>query len=71
MYGQVLSILDAHVDHPLHAKAVRRWKAAWWSEVASVSRHAALQRIPELGSWDPAFLKRLPKLLLPLRAVSP
>lgn len=71
MYGQILSILDAYGDHPLCARARRRWRAAWWSEVASVSRLAALGRIAELGSWDPAFLKRLPKLLLPLVPVSP
>lgn len=71
MYGQILSILEAHRDHPLFAKARRHWKAAWWSEVASVSRRAALRRIPELGSWDPAFLRRLAKLLLPLVPVSP
>jgi len=71
MYGQMLSILDIHRDHPLQARAVRRWKAAWWSEIASKSRWEALRRIPELGSSDFAFLRRLPKLLLPLRPVSP
>jgi glycosyltransferase involved in cell wall biosynthesis len=71
MYGQILSILDAYGDQPLYAKARRRWKAAWWSEVVSLSRRAGLQRIADLGSWDAAFLKRLPKLLLPLRPVSP
>ena len=71
MYGQILSILDAHRDHPLHARAVRRWKAAWWSEIASKSRGEAWRRILELGSPDPAFLRRLPKLVLPLRPVTP
>lgn len=71
MYSQILSIMDSHADHPLHPKAVRRWKAAWWSEIASVSRHQAMLRLPELASLDPAFLKRLPKLLLPLRPVVP
>ncbi len=71
MYGQILSILDSYRDHPLHRRACRRWKAAWWSEAASVSRVGALRRIPELGSWDPSFLRRLPKLFLPRRPVSP
>jgi GT2 family glycosyltransferase len=68
MYGQILSILDAHRDHPLHAKAVRRWKAAWWSTLAQTDRTAALRRLREMGSVDPAFLARLPKLLLPRAA---
>jgi alpha-1,3-rhamnosyltransferase len=71
MYRQILSILDAYADHPLHARAVRRWKAAWWSEIASTSRFSALRRLVELGSLDPAFLRRIPKLVLPLRPVSP
>lgn len=71
MYGQMLSILDLYRGHPLHPRAVRRWKAAWWSEIASKSRWEALRRIPELGSADFAFVRRLPKLLLPLRPVSP
>jgi len=71
MYGQILSIVDAYRDHPLHGRARRRWKAAWWSEVASLSRSDALRRIPGLGSWDTSFLRRLPKLLLPRSPVSP
>jgi hypothetical protein len=66
MYGQILSIRGLHAATiPCHGRARRRWKAAWWSEVASVSRSRALRRIPELGSWDTSFLRRLPKLLLP------
>jgi len=71
MYGQILSILDSYRDHPLHRRARRRWKAAWWSESASVSRFDAFCRIPELGSWDISFLRRLPKLLLPRRPACP
>jgi len=71
MYNQILSIVDSHRDHPLHGRARRRWKAAWWSEIAAVSRLQAARRIAELGSWDPSFLRRIPKLLLPLRAVAP
>jgi len=71
MYEQILSIVDSYRDHPLHGRARRRWKAAWWSEIASVSRVDAFRRIPELGSWDVSFLRRLPKLLLPRRPVCP
>ena len=65
MFEQILSIVDTHADHPLHAKAVRRWKAAWWSQLAQSDRLAALRRLPELGSLDPSFLLRLPKILVP------
>jgi len=71
MYGQILSILDSYRGHPLHGRARRRWKAAWWSETVAVSRSEALRRISELGSWDVSFLRRLPKLLLPRRPVTP
>jgi alpha-1,3-rhamnosyltransferase len=65
MYTQILSILETHGDHPLHAKAVRRWKAAWWSRLAQSDRLAALERLPELGSLDPSFLLRFTKILVP------
>jgi glycosyltransferase involved in cell wall biosynthesis len=65
MFEQILSIVDTHADHPLHARAVRRWKAAWWSQLARSDRRAALRRLPELGSLDPSFLLRLPKILVP------
>lgn len=65
MFAQILSIVESYGDHPLHAKAVRRWKAAWWSQLAQSDRAAALKRLPELGSPSPSFLLRLPKILVP------
>ena len=65
MFSQILSIVNAYGHHPLHAKAVRRWKAAWWSHLAQSDRAAALRRIRELGSIDPSFLLRFPKILVP------
>lgn len=65
IFPQALAALEAHRDHPLHAKAVATWKAAWFSQLARTDRLEAVRRLPELASFDPAFLGRLPKLVLP------
>jgi alpha-1,3-rhamnosyltransferase len=65
MYTELLKAVALHQDHPLHSRAVRRWKANWWSELAFNDKTQALRRLFELGSFDPSFLRRLPKLLVP------
>lgn len=65
IFPLALAALEAHRDHPLHAKAVATWKAAWFSQLAQSDRLEAIRRLPELASFDPAFLGRLPKLFLP------
>jgi len=65
MFSQILSIVDTYADHPLHAKAARRWKAAWWSQLAQTDRLSALKRVAQLGSLSPSFLLRFPKILVP------
>ncbi|MEN9353817.1 MAG: hypothetical protein RL318_1142 [Fibrobacterota bacterium] len=65
MYTELLKAVDLHRDHPLHPRAVRRWKANWWSELAFNDKFQAFRRIFELGSLEPSFLRRLPKLFIP------
>lgn len=66
VYGATLAALEAHRDHPLHARAVRLWRMRWWSALAEVRPWEALRRIPELGSFSREFLARLPKPFLAL-----
>lgn len=65
VFAEILRMLEDYAGHPLHAKAVRAWKAHWFSAVAERGRVEAARRIPELGSLSFAFAKRLPKLFLP------
>ena len=65
IFPQALAALEAHRDHPLYAKAVATWNAAWFSQLCRTNRLEAIRRLPELASLDPAFLGRLPKLFLP------
>lgn len=65
MYTEILKAVDLHRDHPLHARATRRWKANWWSELAFNDKPKAIRSLLHLGSFDPSFLRRLPKLFLP------
>lgn len=64
VYGATLAALDAHRDHPAHQRARNLWRTRWWSAIAGERPFEALRRIPELGSWSPGFLRRLPKPLL-------
>lgn len=66
VYGATLQALDAHRDHPLHGRAVALWRTRWWSALAGARPWEALRRVPELGSFSPHFLKRLPKPFLVL-----
>ena len=65
IFPQALAALEAHRDHPSFPKAVATWKAAWFSQLCQTDRLEAVRKLPELASLDPAFLGRLPKLLLP------
>lgn len=65
IFPQALASLEAHRDHPLFPKAVATWKAAWFSQLCQTDRLEAVRRLPELATFDPAFLGRLPKLLVP------
>ncbi len=65
VYSAFVGALSRYQDHPLYPKAVAVWKAGWFSELAQSNRREAWRRLPELASCDPAFLRRLPKLILP------
>ncbi len=65
MYSEFLRIIELYKDHPLYPKAVKYWKAKWFSALAYAQKGEALRRLPQLFSLDPFFLKRLPKLFIP------
>ena len=66
IYGEILRMLSENFSaHPLYKKAVRAWKANWFSAVAAQSRLEALRLIPKTISLSPRFLLRVPKLLIP------
>ena len=65
MYAEFLRIVELYKDHKLYPQAVRNWKANWFSALAYSQKFEALKRLPQLASFSPAFLKRLPKLFIP------
>lgn len=66
IYREILRILrDNYSMHPLYKKAVRAWKANWFSSVAVQSSLKALRLIPQVISLSPRFWLRLPKLFIP------
>jgi alpha-1,3-rhamnosyltransferase len=69
VYSAFLGALESHRDHPRYAEALAAWKANWFSELAQTNRREALRRLPELATWSVPFLRRLPKLLLPRKAL--
>lgn len=66
IYREILRVLaENYSSHPLYKKAVRCWKANWFSAEAAQSKWNALRLIPKLASVSPRFWLRLPKLLIP------
>ena len=65
MYAEILRIVDEYKEHKLYSQAVKTWKANWFSALAYSQKGEALKRLPQLASFSPAFLKRLPKLFIP------
>jgi len=66
IYTEILRVLaENYSDHPLYRKAVRCWKANWFSSVAAQSKIEAIRLIPKVISVSPRFWLRLPKLLIP------
>ena len=65
MYAEILHIVDLYKEHRLYSKAVKVWKARWFSALAYDQKLEALKRLPKLASLSSAFLKRLPKLFIP------
>lgn len=69
VYAATLQAIDLHADHPLHARAASLWRTRWWSAIAGARPWEALRRVPELGSFTPSFLARLPKPFLVLAGI--
>ncbi len=66
IFSEILRILaDNYSSHPLYRKAVRCWKANWFSAVASQNKVKAIALIPKVFSFSPRFWMRLPKLFVP------
>jgi len=66
IYKEILRMLaENYSTHPLYRKAVRCWKANWFSAVAACNKLAAIRLIPKVASFSPRFWLRLPKLLIP------
>ena len=66
IYGEILRIIaDNYKSHPLYKKAVRAWKANWFSAVAAQSKLEAVRLIPKVISISPRFWLRIPKLFVP------
>ena len=66
IYSEILRILsDNYSSHPLYKKAVRAWKANWFSAVAAQDKFSAIRLIPKVISLSPSFWLRLPKLFIP------
>ncbi|MCF0215412.1 MAG: glycosyltransferase family 2 protein [Fibrobacteraceae bacterium] len=65
IFGEILKVLDLYKNHPLYPKAVKCWKANWFSALAYTDKKQALLRLPELASFSKMFLKKLPKLFIP------
>lgn len=67
MYTEFLRIIDLYKEHELYSRAVKNWKAKWFSALAYSQKGEALKRLPQLASLSTFFLKRLPKLFIPTR----
>lgn len=65
MYREILRLLEVYRSHSLYGYACKRWKARWFSTLAYQDKRMAFKMLPELASFTPAFIKRLPKLLIP------
>lgn len=65
MYGEFLKIIELYKEHELYSRAVKVWKARWFSALAYEQKWEALKRLPQLASFTGPFLKRLPKLFIP------
>ncbi|WP_405342895.1 glycosyltransferase family 2 protein [Fibrobacter sp.] len=65
MYTEFLRIIGLYKEHRLYQKALKNWKAKWFSALAYAQKGEALKRLPQLASLSPVFLKRLPKLFIP------
>ena len=66
IYCEILRIIaDNYKSHPLYKKAVRAWKANWFSAVAAQSKLEAVRLIPKVISISPRFWLRIPKLFVP------
>lgn len=66
IFREIIRILSENYSaHPLYKKAVRAWKANWFSAVAAQSKLEALRLIPKVISLSPRFWMRLPKLFIP------
>ena len=65
MYTEFLRIIELYKEHRLYQKALKNWKAKWFSALAYAQKGEALKRLPQLASLSPVFLKRLPKLFIP------
>ena len=66
IFREIIRILSENYSaHPLYKKAVRAWKANWFSAVAAQSKLEALHLIPKVISLSPRFWMRLPKLFIP------
>jgi len=68
IFKEILRILaENYADQPLYKKAVRCWKANWFSALAGQSKKEAWAHLPKLASFSISFFKKLPKLLIPAR----
>ena len=66
IYSEILRMLsENYSSHPLYKKAVRAWKANWFSAVAAQNKLEAIRLIPKVISISPRFWLRLPKLFVP------
>ena len=65
MYTEFLRIIELYSEHRLYPRALKNWKAKWFSALAYAQKGEALKRLPQLASLSTAFLKRLPKLFIP------
>lgn len=66
IYCEILRVIaDNYKSHPLYKKAVRAWKANWFSAVAAQSKLEAIRLIPKVISISPRFWLRVPKLFVP------
>jgi alpha-1,3-rhamnosyltransferase len=71
IYNEILRILaENYSSHPLYKKAVRAWKANWFSAEAAQSKLEAIRLIPKTISLSPRFWLRLPKLLIPKKLLN-
>lgn len=65
IYATILEILHIYALHPLYPKALRAWKAKWFSALAYSNKLDALKKMCMLMSFSPMFLKRFLKLFVP------